>query len=416
MTFYAPFCALILSFCLALLTACGPASESGSSASSATAAVPAVPEAVPVEVQPVRRESIAAHIQGTATLESDEEVQILAEAAGRTTKVLVEEGDRVESGQILAQLDDREARLGVQRAQVQLAEARLAYNALVRLDQREARLALRGAEVEAAEAREHYRRAVTMAEAGLISQEELDAKRAQKETAEVALEKQGVNLEYKTIDDARFRYERAKTELQEAKLRLQYTTVKAPMAGVVSRREIVRGQFVQKNQHLFTLVDPSRLLARTFLPEKFSGSLEVGQTAYIETEALPEQRFAGRVKLISPVIEADSGTFKVTVELAQAVPALKPGMFTTVLITTATHDDALVIPKRALTLDSSKPTVYRLERGRARRVTLKLGLSDHDRIEVLSGLQEGEQIVVIGQEKLLDDMRVKVVAEENESN
>lgn len=129
-------------------------------------------------------------------------------------------------------------------------------------------------------------------------------------------------------------------------------------------------------------------------------------------EALQTERFAARVKLISPVVEAESGTFKVTVELLSPPPTLKPGMFATVLITVATRDQALVIPKRALTLDSSQPTVYRLEKGRARRVTLKVGLSDNDRIEVLSGLTEGDQIIVVGQEKLLDEMRVKVVDNE----
>ena len=163
---------------------------------------------------------------------------------------------------------------------------------------------------------------------------------------------------------------------------------------------------MQKNQHLFTVVDPSRLLARTFLPEKFSSQVTIGQDAYVETEALQAERFAARVKLISPVIDAESGTFKVTVALLNPPPTLKPGMFATVLITVATRDQALVIPKRALTLDSSRPTVYRLEKGRARRVSLKVGLSDHDRIEVVSGLEEGDRIIVVGQEKLLQSVQV----------
>ncbi len=400
-------------FALCLL-GCGSPTGNSSTTGQTQAAqtVSTAPDVIPVEVVPVKLEAMASFLRGTATLESDDEIRILAEAAGRTTQVAVEEGDRVEQHHILAQLDDREAQLRVERAKVQLAEAKTAFTSLVRLDQQEAELSLRGARVAAVEARENYRRAENMAKAGLISQEELEAKQTQRETAEVALQKEEVRLQYKTIDDARYRYERAQIELKEAELQLQFTTVKAPIAGVVSERQVARGQFVQKNQHLFTVVDPQRLLARTFLPEKFSSQVTLGQDAYVETEALQAERFAARVKLISPVVEAESGTFKVTVELLNPPPTLKPGMFATVLITVAERDQTLVIPKRALTLDSSRPTVYRLEKGRARRVPLKIGLSDNDRIEVLSGLTEGDQIIVVGQEKLLDEMRVKVVGNE----
>lgn len=409
---------LVLGASCLLLLGCEAASgdRSAQAASSAVTSTPSGPgrppeapsAAVPVEVARVRRGTIASYQQGTATLESAKTVQVLAEVAGLTRRVEVEEGDRVEPGQLLAKLDDREARLALARAKVRLAEAELACKSLVRLDQREAELALRSAELALAEARAQYQRAETMVRRGLMSQQELDTKRTQKDTAEVTLQQQRVRLRYKTIDDARFGYESAKTDLQEAELRLQYTTVQAPIAGVISQRQVVRGQYVNQHEHLFTIVDTTHLLARTFLPEKFSGRLAVGQPAVIATEALPEQRFPARVELISPVVEADSGTFKVTVALLEPPPALRPGMFASVAITMATRADTLMLPKRALTLDGQQPTVYRVRDGRARRTTLQLGLVDHDAVEVLSGLDEDDQVVVVGQEKLLDGSAVRV--------
>ena len=147
----------------------------------------------------MRREAITSYLQGTATLESDETVEVLAEAAGLTTRVLVEEGDTVAQGQALAYLDDREAGLGVARATVQLAEAELAYTSLVRLDKQEAELPMRGAELAAEEAREDHRRDASMANRGLISQQELDAKRTRRDTAEAQVEQGRVRLQYKTI-------------------------------------------------------------------------------------------------------------------------------------------------------------------------------------------------------------------------
>jgi RND family efflux transporter MFP subunit len=269
---------------------------------------------------------------------------------------------------------------------------------------------MRSAELAAEEARDQHRRAASMASRGLISQQDLEAKRTRRDTTEVLAEQGRVRLLYKTIDDARFRFERAKTELQEAQLRLQYTTVKAPFAGVISQRRVTQGQYVQKNQHLFTIVDTQRLLARTYLPEKFSRGVAVGQEAYVKVEAHPQQRFEARVTLVSPVVESDSGTFKVTVELSAPPPELKPGMFASVFISAATRANTLVIPKRALTLDSAQPTVYRVQGRRARRVSLTVGLTDGDRLEVLSGLAEGDDVVVLGQDKLLDDIPVQVVS------
>ena len=399
---------------LVLLAGCGTApteSSQRTAAAERAASSSTEAEAVPVTVVRVVRQPIATYVQGTATLESEDTVQVLAEVPGLTTQVTVEEGDWVKRNQLLAQLDDRAARVQLERARVQLAEAKMAYTSLMRLDRQDAALAMRNAELAAADAQEQYRRAASMARRGLISQEELEAKRTQKETADVALQQGRVRLQYKTIDDARFRYDRAKTELQEAELRLQYTTVQAPIAGVISQRHVVRGQYVNTQQHLFTIVDATRLLARPFLPEKFSGRLRVGQAAYVEVEALLEQRFSARVKLISPVVDAASGTFKVTVELDQPPPQLKPGMFATVYIMVEQRDQALVIPKRALTLDNLRPTVYRVRRGRARQVVLTVGVTDNAVVEVLSGLAEGDQVVVVGQDKLLDNAMVQVVPE-----
>ena len=87
-------------------------------------------------------------------------------------------------------------------------------------------------------------------------------------------------------------------------------------------------------------------------------------------------------------------------------------MFATIFITVANREQALIIPKRALTLDSPEPTVYRLQDGHARRVPLRLGFTDGERVEVTSGLAEGDEIVVVGHNKLLDGTAVRVVADE----
>lgn len=369
------------------------------------------PDAIPVRVATVTRQPMATYLQGTATLESVAQIDVLAKTAGLVLQVAVEEGDHVTRGQVVATLDDREARLALDRARIELAEAELAYRSLVHLDQEEAALELNRMELAEAEAAEKYRRAMTMQQRGLASQRDVQEAKTQRDMAKVAVAQARVRLKYKTIDDARFRYERAQTDRQEAELRLQYTTVTAPVSGVVSALPMVPGQYVRDNEILMTLVDTQRLVARTFLPEKLSGRLKPGQPAYVRVEALPDRRIPARVRLISPVVDAQSGTFKVTVALPQPPPELKPGMFATIFMTVSQEAQALVIPKRALTLDRAEPTVYRLQDGRAQLAALTLGESDGDRVAVQSGLAEGDRVVVVGQDKLLDGALVRVVDE-----
>ncbi len=369
------------------------------------------PAAIPVRVATATRQPMASYVQGTATLESVAQIDVLAKTAGLVLQVMVEEGDRVTPGQVVATLDNREARLALDRARIELAAAELAYRSLVHLDQQEAKLELDRMELAEAEAAEKYHKAVTMQQRGLASDQDVQEAKTQRDMAKVAVAQAQVRLKYKTIDDARFRYERAQTDRQEAELRLQYTTVTAPVHGVVSALPIVSGQSVRDNDRLMTLVDTQRLVARTFVPEKLSGQLKPGQLAYVRVEALPNQRVPARVRLISPVVEAGSGTFKVTVALTEPPPEVKPGMFATVFITVSQQAQALVIPKRALTLDRAEPTVYRLQDGRAQLATITLGEADGDRVEVRAGLAEGDRVVVVGQDKLLDGTLVRVVDE-----
>lgn len=389
----------------------GAAAQVAQAEGRANASVPpeAQTEAIPITIAEVVRRPIAAYLQGTATLESPAQVQVLAKTAGLAMRVAVEEGTRVEQGQLLVQLDNHEARLALERAHIQLAEAELAYKSLVHLDQKEAKLELRRAQLTATEAQELYRKSLTMERRGLASQQEVDAARTKKAIADVAVQQAQVRLQYKTTDDARFRYERAQTELKEAELRLRDTTITAPITGVISARQVVPGQFVNTSGPLLTIVNTTRLLARTFLPENVSQQVQVGQLAHLDVEALPARKFPARVQLISPVVDAQSGTFKVTLEVLKPTAELKPGMFVTAFITVAQHDNALVIPKRALTLDSPEPTVYRLRDGRAYRATLSLGFTDGEQVEVRSGLTAGDQVVVMGQDKLLDGTAVQVV-------
>lgn len=315
--------------------------------------------AIPVRAEAVVRGDISAYIQTYARLEPERWVNVVARAAGLVTELRVEEGDQVGAGKVLARLDREELQLRVEQVVVSLEQARASHE-----------------------------RTLALHERALVSQEELDVVRHQLENAQVGL--------------------------KEAQLNLAYADIRAPIAGVVMLRSVEVGDMVGINQEVFSLADLEPLLVRIQVPEKRMQQIDQGQKARIIIDSLPERSFSGRVKMISPLVDRQSGTVKVTLEIPAAQGLLKPGMFASVQIITERHDQALIIPKKALVLETDEDDVFALVEGKAKRVRIELGFSEGDRVEVLKGLSAGDQVITVGQEGLKDGQAVRLVGQQAE--
>ena len=312
--------------------------------------------AIPVRAAPVQRGDIAAYIQTHARLEAERWVNVVARAAGLVTQLRAEEGDRVEEGEVLVRLDKEELALRMEQVEVALAQARTVYERTKTLHQR-----------------------------ALVSEEELEA--------------------------ARHQLDNAKVDLKEARLNLDYADIRAPISGVVMLRSVEKGDMVRLNQEIFAVADMEPLLARIHIPEKRMHQIRHGQEARIIIDSLPEKPFTGTVRMISPRVDPQSGTVKVTLEIPAADGLLKPGMFASVQIVTARHLQALIIPKKALILETDEDDVFTLNEGVARRVRIELGFTEGDQIEALDGLAEGDQVITVGQEGLKDGQAVRIAGQ-----
>ena len=313
--------------------------------------------AIPVRVTSVIRRDIADYLETNGSLEAENEVDIVARTDGPIVELNVEEGDFVRAGQVLARIDaaEIEAQLGI--ARVNLAEAELVWN----------------------RAQSSYREEV-------ISQEAYDL--------------------------AESNFNAAAAQIVGTEILLDYTVIRAPFDGLIIERVIKNAEHVSNNARLFRLSDFDPLLCPIQLPEKDLPRLELGQTAYLTVEAYPGARFPARVLRISPVVDPATGTVKVTLEV-QAQGRLRPGMFASVFVETDIHENALVVPKQALVLESTSDTVYvAMDDGEggtvARRRSLELGYEESDSLEVLSGLSEGEDVVILGQDNLSDQTPVRI--------
>ena len=312
--------------------------------------------ALPVVTAEVGRETVSSFLVATTTLTPDRAIDVVARTGGAVISVLAQEGDAVREGQVLARLDQEDARLA-------LAEAEAHYENIQREHARTAELAKHG---------------------GATDQE---------------LESQRYQIELRTI------------ALDRARQQLDDTEVRSPLAGIVGERAVEEGATISANTRLFHVLDPDPLLAVIHIPESGRRNLSVGQA--VAVQAAGDVQAAGEITRISPVVDAESGTVKVTVELddSQAPGALLPGTFVTVQVPTETRPNALVVPKRAILLERDQNIVYRVQEGAAVRTPVVVGLSAHDLVEITGGLSMGDVVVTVGQESLRDGAAVRAAGE-----
>jgi membrane fusion protein (multidrug efflux system) len=319
-------------------------------------------EAVPVEVAALGHGEIEAVLRLSSNLEAEREVQVFAEAPRRVTRLLVEEGDAVRKGQQLIQLQDEEQRSAVAKAEIELKESQ-----------------------------QDWERTKELHEQKLVTEE--------------------------TFAEAGYTVERNELALADARRELSYTQVRAPIAGVVTERLVNLGDHVTENQALFRIVDFDSIVARIYVPEKDMIRLETGQPARLRADALGGRTFNGSIDRISPVVDPATGTVKVTVATPRQ-EGLRPGMYVEVELVTAVHEEALLVPKRALVYDNDQMFVFRLrkdENRRVERLRLKPLLENADFIEPAGGVEAGDQLVVAGQSGLKDNGLVRLPGDPEET-
>jgi len=309
---------------------------------------------VPVEVAAVSEGSVSAYTSSTANLVAENEVKVLSEVEGRVLTLRVEEGDWVKNGQVLATLVRDDQAIAFKKAQLKETNARAAFD-----------------------------RATELVERELISREEFDK----------------LNIDH----------EIARQELAEAEWALKKTTIIAPFSGRVTARMTQLGQHVRPGDELFQVTDFDPLIARIYLPERDVLGLEEGRNVEIRLDAADEVYFAGRIRQISPVVDTSTGTVKVTVEATEPPKQVRPGSFVTVNIVRETHPQALLLPREAVLRELQKAHVYVAEDDVAEKRAVTLGLEEGDLIEVISGVEAGDRVIVTGQGGLKDGSAVKIL-------
>ena len=309
---------------------------------------------VPVETSVPVRGDVYSMYTGTAPIEAFAEANVIAKVAGEVREILVEEGDDVRKGQVLARLDGERLRLELNESEAKLRKL-----------QRD------------------YERNVDLQAKGLISDGDFEKIKYEMEALQAAF-----NL---------------------ASLELDYTRIRAPIDGVVSERFVKLGSTISEGEALFRVTGLDPLVAYLHVPEREYKRIDPGQPVGIDIDALPGEPIVAAVSRVSPVVDPQTGTFKITVEIVDKERRIKPGMFGRIGVVQDVHENALQIPRSAIVDDQGAASVFVIEEDRAIRRAVSLGYGNRGMVEITSGLEDGEQVVTVGQASLKQDSHVTVI-------
>jgi len=310
---------------------------------------------VNVESRKVEIAQIPQVIAAVGSLRSDESVTLRPEVAGRIVAIRFSEGQRVEKGAILIQLD-----AAVNQAEVQQARTNFEL------------------------AKSKYARAVDLAQRNFISGQ--------------------------ARDEAKSAYELAQASLALVEARFSKTEIKAPFSGMIGLRVVSVGDYVKEGADLVNLeaIDPIKVDFR--VPENFLRDVKVGQSMQVTLDAVPGKTYEGRVIALNPLLDAAGRSVVVRAQINNRDITLRPGMFARISLVTQSRRDAMVVPEESLVPQGTDNFVFRVVDGKAVRAKVETGQRRMGKVEIVSGIEKDDTIVTAGQARLRDSTPVSMAS------
>ncbi|WP_207427411.1 efflux RND transporter periplasmic adaptor subunit [Pedobacter sp. SYSU D00535] len=310
--------------------------------------------AVAVNTEKVGRTDINLDFSSNGTFAPNQDLTLASENAGRVTRLLVDEGSRVSKGQVVARIE-------ADLLNVDVETARATYQNAVR----------------------DLERFESSFKTGGVTQQQLD--------------------------NARLNVRTSKARLDAASIRSGDANVKAPISGIVNKRFVEQGSYVNVGAQLFEIVDVSKLKLKVTANETQVVNLKIGDRVMIKSNVFPNSSFSGRVSFIAPKADA-SLNFPVEVEVSNgSAGQLKAGMYGTAVFDFPQQSAALTVPRTAFVGSVNSNKVYVLEGNKAKERKVTAGRIFGERVEILDGLTEGETVITSGQINLVDGTEVQPV-------
>lgn len=385
---------------------------------------------VSVKVAKAEKEPIAAEVTAVGTIWPREKADIGAKISAQIKKMALLKNRMVKAGEVVAILESRD--LQAQRAEAvgalneAVASQRSVETGTIPQTNAEDQKALRDASAKAAAARATYERRRALYSQGGISKKELEAAQLDLTTAEdewhlaeqtIALRRRSLNPNDRALAAARVAQAQQRVETLDAQL--SYATIRAPISGIVIDQFQYEGEFASAGGKLLTIADVSQVIVKAPFADTAAAALKVGDAAKVVPTDTSAEEMRGQISLLSRSTDPTNRTVEVWVTLGNSSGALRANGAAQVTVFANSKADAVTVPASAVTLDASNAdqgTVMLVDdKSVAHERKVTVGIRTKDKMEITSGLQGGETVVIEGNFSLADETKVEIAPAENES-
>jgi multidrug efflux pump subunit AcrA (membrane-fusion protein) len=375
---------------------------------------------VPVQVTPVRQDSIRRIVTADAVLFARDWSNVMPKISAPVRKFYVNRGDHVKQGQLVAELESGDLRAAAAESTGQLAQAEANYRttagAAVPEEVSKAQADVQAAKQTADAAQKLLDNREKLMREGALARKLVDdaqvayaQAKSTYETAQSHLKALQSVGKQEQIKGAEAQVEAAKGHQQSAQAQVSYAQIRSPIAGVISDRPVYPGEMANAGAPLFTVMDISSVSAHANIPQTEAAYLKVGNAATI-TQTGTTVEVAGRVTMVSPAVDPNSTTVQVWVAAANPGERLKPGASVRVAIVAATLPNAVVVPSTAIlpATDGGTSVIVAGSDSVAHEKKVEIGIREPDKVQILSGVKPGDQVVTVGGVGLQDGTKVKI--------
>ncbi len=384
--------------------------HSSSSSVEETLSSSAIP--VPVEAALVIRGKLIQRIMTNGIAKAIRKVAFQAEVEGILISLKVKDGQSVRANDLLAKIDDTDYKLEVATAEearikaladyalMQLSESSLASSTV---SQKDAEI-ISSAKIKWQEAEENYKK-------GLISKLELEQIRKEYDLARIM-----AGLSRDEVASSQVGLKRAEIALEKAKRNLEKTEIRAPFSGIVTDVQAVEGEMMNRGKNLFKLVDLSNIKLEAKVLESEIGLIDIAREAWVVFPAYPDKSFVGKISAISPIVDSDTKTCTVMIQLTNPEKLVKDGMYAQVRIDSQIFENRLIVPQEAILEREGRKLIFLIEDKQSKWIYIQTGVENEEYAEILSEsegaplmVKEGDLVITSGHYTLAHDALVRVV-------
>ncbi len=366
-----------------------------------------IPE-VPVEVAAIRRGNLTLTASGSGIASAVQEAEISTDVGGKVVELHVEEGDHVESGELLVRLDDRVYQLALEEAESQLLNAQVKYGLSIRRT-RQRDIPMYGINANSDTSTDDANRSVAGIRTGFARRELLEENQKMQTQEKYTIEQIFSGKLRDQVAAAKSGLVGSRVNVRKSTMNLQATRLRAPFSGVIADLSISVGERVSAGEAIFRLMDVSQIRLNVQVLETEFGDIRAGQSAQVRFIAYPSRNFYGHVVAVNPAIDPETKTGRVSVGIDNAGGSISVGMFAEAAIEYKVFTDRVFVPKAAVIERGGRSLLFVVRDGFAKWCYVDIGLSNLSVVELVKTSMElrvGESVITDGHFSLPHDAKV----------